>query len=300
MPPYVDPALGGITVDELTSWQYDEANDRVVSTINSYTVVGFISPGKFDNYTFEVEISSANADDDGIGLCVGYKEINGKAYALLLMRMGGSNANVDGSFPATPTPPLSLVYQATIGPGYAQPGPYVNDPEGYRVKGVVGNLVYPDGTAIPATGIPDNGAHGGWNMLGPIRLKVVRTPTSITCYSTNKGSTSYVAANSFTVDLTSDPRLTKFQEPCSIGYVAYSQAESTYKPIQQPGLKLPIVDQRDNSLWTWNGTTWVKSTLTAANRPYKPGQIVRSAVNGKSFVANNGNTLIQMGKFTPE
>lgn len=303
MPPYQDTQVGanqGSMIDELTSWQYDAANDRAISTINSTTVVGFISPGKYDNYTFEVELSSSSGDDDGIGLCVGYKEINGKAYALMLFRAGGSNAIPEGSYQVGPVKPLTLIYQAKIGPLYPQPGPYVNDPESYSVAGVTGKLVFPDGIPIPAAGITTNGLNGGWDLLGPIRLKVVRTPTSITCYSANKGSTTYDAANSFTVNLNSDPRLAKFMEPCSIGYIAYSQPEATFKAIQQPGLKLPIIDQRDNSLWLWSGTAWVKNTMTAANRPYKPGQIVRSAVNGKSFVANNGNALIQMGKFTPE
>lgn len=268
---------------EEDAWTYDAASDSVTCTINSASTVGFISDGTYDDFTFELELNSVHGDDDSMGIIVAYVEEGSISHSLMLYRSASTVVPV-GQNPAFP---FGLAYE----------GPTAQK---YVVGGVVGNLVFPNGTAIPAAGITTNGLNGGWDLLGPIRLKVVRTPTSITCYSANKGSTTYDAANSFTVNLNSDPRLAKFMEPCSIGYIAYSQPEATFKAIQQPGLKLPIIDQRDNSLWLWSGTAWVKNTMTAANRPYKPGQIVRSAVNGKSFVANNGNALIQMGKFTPE
>ncbi len=84
--------------DETQTWNYDVENDRILSTINSATFIGFISPKPIENYTVEVIVKSTSSDDDYIGLCIAlaYDE-QGRAHTLdvLAALMGGAPVTVN-------------------------------------------------------------------------------------------------------------------------------------------------------------------------------------------------------------
>lgn len=275
-------AMGGsnpnVAPAELNAWAYDAASDAVKCTVNSVSTVGFISPDKYDNYTFEVEMSSTDTDDDTIGLCAAYVEENGVAHAIFVA--------FAGSLPFF-LPKPQFPFQAIYNPQ----GNNVTDPNSKVLGKVVGNLTYCNGTAIPATGsVNDSNGQGGFSTSGPFRIKIVREGTKFTCYCSRFNSTVYDVANSFSFDIANDASMARFKAPCSIGFIANSQNSTTYKSIQQPGLKEPILDIRTKTVWTWNGSAWASSPLSAANFPLIPGVMYSSRGNDTLyFVKANGD-----------
>lgn len=97
------------TPAELNSWAYNSATDMVNSTINSTSTVALSSPDQVTgDYTFEVEVSSTNSDDDYIGISLGFAQFDGKMRNLMLMR----SATVAGA-------------DLVLGYDYGQPGAVV-------------------------------------------------------------------------------------------------------------------------------------------------------------------------------
>lgn len=270
--------------EEETAWTYDPATDKVTCTINSVTSVGFISDGVFDDFTFEVEVQSTNGDDDTMGIVVAYVEEGGVSHSLFL----GRTASNTGPVATNPNKPFSVMYDGKTG----------NTVQSYVVGGVVGNLKFPNGNAIPDTGIITNGGNGGWNLYGPVKIKVVRKASSLTCYTTNLGSTEYEAINSFTIDLTKDARLARFMKPCAIGYFSQSQAATSWRAIQQPGLSLPIYDARDGSVWRYSNGAWTRAASLENLDIVFPGQMVRSDLTGKFFYVNEDMSLSILGEYS--
>lgn len=265
--------------EELNTWNYDATNDQVVCTVNSVSTVGFISPQAYDNYTFEVTVSSTDGDDDAIGLCVAYLDNgDGTADGLFLYRLAGSNVNpvnTDGVWA------LQLNLNTSV-----------------ALAGVSAGLHFPDGTAVPEK-ITTNGANGSWSTLGPITLKVVRNGSVITCSTTDKGGSAYVA--SFSFDLNSRADTKKFIAPCRIGYIAYSQPNATFKVIQQPGSRDPIVDITDGSVWKWENNQWVQypESSPALKALIKQGRFFSSTVDGGLYFAFSDGTLTLVAQTNP-
>lgn len=283
-------ALNGLnpnaSPEELDTWSFDDATDTVHCTVNSVSTVGFISPNAYDHYTFEVDISSENGDDDAIGLCLAYVGEGTQAYSLCLYRQGSSNVQPSGPGPVAP---FALVYQPGVAnlPGY--------DKNLRRVAGVVGNLTYCDGVAIPPEGITTNSGHGGWDTMGVVRLKVVREGNLITCQtSKGRGDVSYDPANQFVIDLNSSDDLRKFIPPCRVGFIAYSQPNASFKSLLQPGVNDQIIDARNNSVWTYDGTKWNNVPFTAENAPVKEGRIYKNAITGSAYYVAGGFNFIRL------
>jgi hypothetical protein len=229
---------------EAAAWNYDSANDAIVCTVNSVYTTGFLSPDKYDSYIFEVELSSADGDDDAIGLCLAYLEENGVPMSLMVYRTFSTVVPHDASY--------------RIDPVYVVLNPASPTGTMKYIGGVTGTLHHADGSVIPAEGITTNGGKGSWGTAGPVRLKVERTATQIKIWASDVGSpTVYSEANSLVIPLTSAD-LKRFQQPAKIGYIAFSQPQATFKVFQSPGSNKPIIDARDNSTWKYENRAWVK------------------------------------------
>lgn len=272
---------------EINTWNYDEASDTVNCTVNSVSTVGFISPNAYDHYTFEVDLSSTDGDDDAIGICLAYVATGNGAYSLCLYRQAGSIVQAFEGANTQPVSPLAVIYQPGV---KAQPN---FDSAQRVVAGVIGSMVYPDGTPIVSPGITTNGTHKGWDALGKVRVKVVRAGNIITIQSANGfGATTYPADNIITIDLNTSPDLQKFLAPCRVGFIAYSQPNASFKSIRQPGVNDQIVDARDNSIWTFDGSTWSQTFFNASNAPVKEGRIYKNTITGKLFYVQSGYNII--------
>lgn len=269
---------------EETSWTMNATTKQVVCEVNSVSTVGFIGPDFYDNYEMEVVLSSTDGDDDGIGLCLGYIVENGTAHMLMVSRQGSQG------FFAAGAP------NQTIGEGLLEvvvnPGTL-----GVRVGSLIGSLRYPDGTT-PVK--PLSAGHGGWNTLGEIGLKVKRTPDTIQIWTTDKdGLGTYKPENSLTIDLSGNDLLAKFRQPCRIGYVANSQAKSTWRVLSQPDFYDTIYDARDGSMQVYENGAW---KTYAAGSDYVLGKLpagsLVSSISNQSIwhVGHNGVLRKIIGK----
>lgn len=262
---------------EETAWVMDAATKQVVCQVNSTTTVGFIGPDFYDNYELEVVLSSTNADDDGIGLCLAYIVEDGVAHMLMVSRQGSQ-----GFFGAGPTGQAvdAGLLEVVVNPG---------GNAARRVGSLIGSLHYPDGT-VPT--LPLGAGHGGWPDNGEIYLKVKRTPDQIQIWTSDKGEPGvYKPENSLTINLVNDNVLSRFRQPCRFGYVANSQAAATWRVLTQPDFYDTIYDARNGSIQEYSGGQWVTHAPGSAYvlSMLNPGSLI-SSVSNKSVwhVGYNG------------
>ncbi len=217
---------------ELTAWAYDDTTDQVVCQINSVSMVGFISDQRYNNYVLEVQLSSTDGDDDHIGVCVAHAVDNeGNAHTLTVMRSltGRAPMTVDKNYPA-------------------------NDVN-YEVARVYSGLQWGDGS-IASEPIA-NGSLPGWGTLpNGHRLRIVREDDLITIETTLNDGTYHDPAKTL-IDLSADPELEVFRGHQHYGYVCHSQLNSTWDVLERSGDRYPILDTRDNTIYTYVDGAWV-------------------------------------------
>lgn len=63
--------------------------DRIRTTINSRSYIGMVSNNNIRSYNFQVDLKSTSADDDTIGVVIGYVRENGYEYTLSAIRTCG-------------------------------------------------------------------------------------------------------------------------------------------------------------------------------------------------------------------
>lgn len=212
--------------DEMTKWSYTEATDTIVCTVNSASHIGFISQEPYENYEFEVELSSTNADDDSIGVIVGFAKVDGIEYTLTVQRaMGGFKA-------------LFYICYQLGGTGEVLHHSY-NGFENYK------------------NGSP-GGANGnnGWSGGKTCRIKVIRKGDILTINATDVNQTTYSAATEVTLDLAAHDHLHKFRGGSAYGYSCFSQHASSFRVITRPGAFQDFIDSRTMELWRHDGNDW--------------------------------------------
>lgn len=219
---------------ELLGWRYDSAKDRIVCTINSVGLVGFISPEKYDDYVIDTQLTSSGVDDDFIGLVIAHARDPVTGFTHTLTAIRGANGS----------PPLAVV-------------------KDYGLNTVMTYIkaVKWDGLNFPNGTVAEPGKLGGtWNVA-PIgcRLKVTREGDLITVETGQFQTRTLFEPAKIQFDLSTDPQLTIFRGPQSYGYCALSQPEATWEVTSRPTIRYPIIDIRDWSLWNYINETWVKS-----------------------------------------
>jgi len=265
---YVNPS----GVDEETVWIYDEANDRVVCTYNSYGHTGFYSRAKYDHYTSEVRFTSANSDDDYIGFVIAFAiDSDGKEHTLTVLRSIGvgtlwmmvKNYALSSSLGAytIASKNSGLFHQASenIAPGW---------------------IGYPTGC----------------------KVKVIREGDRIRAWTTDIGSEEYLDSHMFEIDLSSDPRLHVFRGPKAYGYSALSQGAATFSDIKflpqgDSILHNYIFDLTENRVFEpkENGTfeeVWGYDVLDTIG----PGKYIRDRTSSKMWFITGEMNLLPLGK----
>lgn len=83
-------------VNALSGWVYDSINDSIKMPYNCGSFAGFVSPEKYGNYVFDTILSSTDADDDQIGVLIGFHvDENGREHTLsLICSNAGGNVNL--------------------------------------------------------------------------------------------------------------------------------------------------------------------------------------------------------------
>lgn len=217
------------TPAELNSWSYDNGTDRISSTTNSASLIGIVSNDRFDSYEFEAILRSTAADDDGIGICAAFKQVGDREHTLSVMLDGGG-----------------LNEDTVVNGNVAKLMVVVNYNQGVANGRVtLANL---------PLGIPSQSWTGA-DLAAGVRVLVKRTVTNmleVTC--TRADGSAWPNPIFWTGPI---PQL--FQSKCPIGYLAFSQAGSTFENIKIPTAKLDIIDTRNLAVWRWNGTTWINA-----------------------------------------
>lgn len=105
---------------ETTSWTYNSATDQIEATINSATVIGFVSPDRYEDYNFEVVVNSSGADDDEIGIVLAFAEIDGVEYMLTAGRNTGALDHNDSTWCTTTVKSIPSIWDRTAMVGLAR------------------------------------------------------------------------------------------------------------------------------------------------------------------------------------
>ena len=250
---------------ELSSWELMPDNS-IRSTVNSSSIIGFVSPEKFKDYTFTADVSSTSNDDDYIGLVVAAAEVDGRLHTLSAIRSGGGNRL------------WQLMYN------YGQSS-------GRQLLGGSFGMEFPDGVINDSRTATVNNEFGSWTSVPyGARIRAVRSGQYIRCYTTNYFRTAdptitYHAAANGVIDLNSHADFEKFRDGASIGYVCSSQANSTWKVIERPQSRKDIVDARDGVLWRWNNETndWMLMGQMSNDPDFVKGSFYYSPVNDQIY-----------------
>jgi len=252
--------------EEINAWQYDAAVDTVKMPLNTGSLVGMVSPYTFEEYTFDVVVSSANQDDDGIGIILGFKTINGVEHTLIAqVTTGGLDWN---AFSAVITPRMNIV---------------INQGQG-AARG--NKLVFAGELGFPRQGF------NGVDAAPGIRIQAVRRADGImTVKCMRPDGTNFPAGEVKWTGTIPAP----FNTPCAIGYMSFSQALSTYRNITVPQPKSDIIDTRNLDLHRWNNTGQSWSIVGKAGNLLPKGRLFKNTegTQGSFYMDFDGN-LVQL------
>lgn len=86
---------GASATGNATSWTLN-ANNEIETTANTNTLCTFISPDAYDSYDITYNIGSDNADNDMVGMVLGYANDNGTGHIILATRGRGGQVGEGG------------------------------------------------------------------------------------------------------------------------------------------------------------------------------------------------------------
>lgn len=247
------------SASEINAWNYDDVNDTISCTVNSATLVGFISPQRFENYNFEVNVNSSNTDDDQIGVCLAFTELNDREYTLTALR--NPQGNGIGA-----TERFMIVYN-------------------YRQS---------DEQVIAETSAGLATITGWGNISTGIRLRAERNGDTFVVKTTDNDGAEFVSAAELTVDLDALPILAKFKGPKRYGYVAFSQVDSTWETLARPIALDEIVDTTNNVRWNYDGQAWVSSPIAEGEERVIPRRFYFNESTGKLYVSNDAGQVTEI------
>jgi hypothetical protein len=254
---------------ELSAWQYESSTDSILSTLNSTTYIGFVSPEKYTKYQIEINVNAAQdnpavADDDWIGFVMAYREIEGRIYTLSALRRTGNSPFSD-----------------------------VSDNTNWQWV-IVYNFWY-DQNSPNGSWLVQNGSTlatfttGVWvNFPNGCNIKVSRDGDHFVLSTTQlNNTTNYIAQ--MTLDLNSDPRLEKFKEPSNIGYSAFSQLNANFRNIKFSALQNSIYNSITGDVYNYNTltSTWVLDSEKTLYDYLDNGRIYTNPNTKKCFMVGS-------------
>jgi hypothetical protein len=264
---------------ELASWTYDTVNDRILSTVNSNTVIGFVSPKTYSNYVHEVRLYSPGGDDDAIGVVIAWyvDPITGRQNTLSAVRSPGG---------------LDFTWQVIYNFGRSDAVVIANKTADIKW----GNGAY--GATAAAAGYVTNLALGGWDDFTTVgtKVKVVRNGDSILVSTTDFNGINYVSAADITIDLVGTAVLNKFRGPKSYGYLALSQDAATFEILGFTDTDNSIFDMRTGGQWTYAGGVWTLQNILTNNiwTTIGPGRLVYDIYTEKMFYIDTTTSIQKM------
>lgn len=235
---------------ELTAWSYDSGNDVISCTLNTSSMVGFISPSRYTKYQHTVKLTSTAGDDDMIGVVIAFaKDSLGVEHTLTAIRsVGGYGAS---SY-------WAIYYD------FSQ-----------STQALITNN-------SPAAGV---GSFTAWNQIvNGTTVSIERDNDVITCQCSQFDTTVVDPSTVITIDLTTDPLLNIFRGPKPYGYVAKSQLAASFADITFSEPNNLVFDVRDGAVYEADdqGNYTVSSTRTIFSE-YGPNRILFNPTTTKMF-----------------
>lgn len=140
-------------------------------------------------------------------------------------------------------------------------------------------------------GVPAQNWNADGLMKPGVRVKIVRTAAGmLEITSTQADGTPWPTPVFTTVAI---PAM--FLGACQIGYLAQSQANSTWKNYQVPVAKRDIIDTRDLTVWRWNNSLSQWTNAGKANNPavLPPGRLYKNTegTKGSYYLDFEGNFI---------
>jgi hypothetical protein len=251
---------------ETNSWSYNAGTQTISSNYNSTSVLGFVSPQKYSNYTHKVTLTGHAGvdfdDNDYINVIAAYME---DANDLVPNNALGRNP-ADFSWPINTTSTL-IPNQHTItlvrGRTAQDSFPFIGQTIRYA-------LVYDFGKTSEQVLVNGEGLTGLWNTTLPYGsgrncdVEIIRQGDIIKAYTTNwddapggKG----ILRFELTYDLSSLDITQKFRGASAYGYGALSQENATFTDITSPNVNV-IYDVRNGDKWVadFNGNYTLDTT----------------------------------------
>lgn len=214
---------GTTPTGDAAAWSYDAQTEKIICTTNTATRTGFVSNEVLDDFEFEATLSSTNADDDAIGLIVAHHN-DGTNNTILMVTRWNYTANN---------------WLFTV----------LSD-------GVFTNIV--NGSNPTTLGF-QNPTYQGWVASGVTRIRVKRQGNIVSAWCSPFGSTAIDLNTLMQVDLSAQSSTSKLIGKRSYGYMAYSQANSSFSNIVlRGGLASDVVYNVSNgTVLQYNGSSWV-------------------------------------------
>jgi len=222
---------------QTNSWAYDTVANRVKSTFNSGSAIGFISPDKFDHYIHSATIgATTTSDNDRIGIVIAFYE-----DTTTLVRN-----NAYGLNPGDFSWPINTTNQFI--PNQHSLALYIN-----RETTTLSYFVVYDYRKLTQKIIANGSLSPGlYNTTASwanqsLDVKIERQGDTILInrsqYSDAPGGKGSLAFP-LTVNLNSDTVLYKFKGKCPYGYTAQSQDNAYYSNISFSGSNNIVYDLR--------------------------------------------------------
>lgn len=219
-----------VVPSEKNAFTYDESTNRIGNPTNSSSVVGFVSPDKFDTFILDVTMkSSSNWQCDPVGIMVaaGY-DPDGTFHTLHAIRSYWGPGKLPEQIPLWAQGPFCLILDyMTVGQKL--------------IKRVNGGLRYASGEvatdASPnMTWVGDPGTMAHFEDLpNGVRVRLDRNGDYITLDTSQYNEKNFVAGARIAVDLRDHPELARFRKPCSYGFCSISQDNIWWEANVRPG-----------------------------------------------------------------
>lgn len=182
---------------EMNSWSYDSENDRILTTTNTVTYIGFVSDTIYTDYGLEATLKSTNGDNDHVSLVLAFLDNGTYQNTLSAVRVASGVGNYH----------WYIEYNLDT---------FTPESEDVIYDGSENITIKPS----------------GWDdsLLGT-KVKAVRTGNLIRVITTEFDNTTYKPETEFVINLSADERLQQFEDGAAIGFGAFSQADSTFEDV---------------------------------------------------------------------
>ncbi|TPG60105.1 hypothetical protein [Ewingella americana] len=265
---------------ELSAWTYNANLDIIANTTNSSGFVGVASPDSYSNNVFEITLSSTNGDDDLIGIILAFARVGTKDYTLSAIRSVGGfgNGKTAGIW--------SIVYNLS------QPDQKIIFKKSGELKWGNGGV----GETGAESGYVEGTAGQGWNAFpNGVSIKSTRDGDSFKVITTQLNDPdNYVASSEISLDLNSDAVLAVFKGSASVGFMALSQAASSWKIKTFSGGPNTIIDSRNGGvLWSYDyaSSSWKQDTSYPIENAISAGRLYSNETTKALFYSEPGDTI---------